>query len=283
LHALVEVKSLPGRLAWTFHQEHATSQYYQECHLHKKSLSERLIAMISDKLPPLEEIDAINWPSDNKVQASGSSYCPSLGETGTLGVRVDRAPNNHFYYIATYHNFGMNATDYSWVYLNEGNPVQGQAGRVIARTYEYGQDRTGPILDCALIQLDTRSQNDIRRGVNKVTNRVLGVQRANVGDRVVKYGMTTGYTYGKVINRPAQYAPSYDAWLFFVQLTDSAGNPLSGAFSGAGDSGAPVLIYTGGTPGYVAGMVIQGTGNIGIISRIDQVTANLKVQVHLDP
>jgi hypothetical protein len=30
-------------------------------------------------------------------------------------------------------------------------------------------------------------------------------------------------------------------------------------------------------------MVIQGTGNIGIISRIDQVTANLKVQVHLDP
>ncbi len=65
------------------------------------------------------------YPSNNLIQGSGSSYCPSRKEIGTLGVRVDTAPNTGFCYVAIYHNSDEDKTDYAWIYNSNGKTVLG--------------------------------------------------------------------------------------------------------------------------------------------------------------
>ena len=60
------------------------------------------------------------YPSKDIVQSSGTSYCPSNQNIGTLGVRVDCSPSTGICFIATYHNFAEDKADFAWVYNANG-------------------------------------------------------------------------------------------------------------------------------------------------------------------
>jgi hypothetical protein len=231
-------------------------------------------------------------PSTGLVQGSGSSYCGFFGGFGTLGVRVDRTPNTGFFYIATYHNFEENDTQFSdflWVYNANGIITAGLRGTVIDRIYLPGPP---PFLDCALIQLSTQSASQITSGLLQGSDLhtspppllVKGTGSATAGTVVTKYGMTTGLTYGLIINLPTTLSSFYAKYLFGVVLCDNHGFPMPGDFAQQGDSGAPVVNQFR----YVLGLIVQvmSIGSPGItvalVNRIDQVIAVLKVQVHTD-
>ncbi|KAL8834116.1 MAG: hypothetical protein Q9170_003919 [Blastenia crenularia] len=224
------------------------------------------------------------YPSASIVQGFGSSYCPSTKNGGTLGAQVDTTPNTGFCYVATYHNFAETAVDFGWLYNSNGTLAVGQRGTIIRRNYTWGKDKKYPLLDCALIQLSTQSQQNIApglyQGANTPTVSVRGTNFATSGMIVKKYGMTTGLTYGRVIGLPADIDKSYANYLFAVELCDSNGYPMSGSFSNPGDSGAPVVDMNG----YVLGLVVQALsfsgGTLGLINRIDQVQAALDVTIH---
>lgn len=227
-----------------------------------------------------------NYPKKNVVQGSGTSYCPSKKEGGTLGVQVDTAPPTGFSFVATYHNFAEDKTDFAWVYNDNDGPVTGEQGKVIRRKYQLGEDKEWPLLDCALIQLDSKSQTSVAPGLfqgpDKPAQAVRGTNLATVGMIVKKFGMTTGLTYGRVINLPRDIDSSYSSHLFAVEMCDSNGYPMSGGFAAGGDSGAPVVDLNG----YVLGLVIQsigpkgGTETLALINRIDKVQAALDVTIH---
>jgi len=226
-------------------------------------------------------------PSKNIVQASGSSYCPSNNQIGTLGVQVDTAPNSGFCYVTTYHNFAKENTefkDFMWVYNSNKQVAPGQLGTVINRIYKLGPHNQIPLLDCALMRLSTQFQSSIApglyqgEGIPSVT--VRGTNFATPGMIVKKYGMTTGLTYGRVINLPLNIDRSYANYLFAVELCDNNGYPKPGNFSEQGDSGAPVV----DTFGYMLGLIVQGIGSSGstlsLVNRIDQIQAALDVTIH---
>lgn len=227
-----------------------------------------------------------NCPKKNVVQGSGTSYCPSKQNMGTLGVQVDTAPPTGFCFVATYHNFAEDKTDFAWVFNDNGTAATGEEGKVIRRSYTWGKDKKWPLLDCALIQLDSKSQTSVAPGLfqgnDKPAQAVRGTNLAAVGMIVKKFGMTTGLTYGRVINLPLDIDASYSSHLFAVERCDSNGYPMSGKFADAGDSGAPVVDLNG----YVLGLVIQSKGfnggkeALGLINRIDQVQAALNVTIH---
>lgn len=224
------------------------------------------------------------YPSVNIVQGSGSSYCPSIPASGTLGVRVDTAPNTGFCYVATYHNFAEDKTDFAWIYNSNGKLVLGQPGTVILRNYTWGLDKKLPLLDCALIRLSTQSQSSVAPGLYQGAGipslTVRGTNLAKSGMIVKKFGMISGLTYGRVIDLPLDIDKSYANYLFAIERCDSNGYPMSGDFSVPGDSGAPVVDMFG----YVLGLVVQSRsfagGTLGLISRIDQIQAALDVTVH---
>lgn len=227
-----------------------------------------------------------NYPKKNVVQGSGTSYCRSANKEGTLGVQVDTAPPTGFCFVATYHNFAEDKTDFAWVFNNNGTPMTGEEGKVIRRSYIWGKDKEWPLLDCALIQLNSKSQTSVAPGLfqgpDKPAQAVRGTNRATVGMIVRKFGMTTGLTYGCVINLPLDIDSSYSSHLFAVAMCDAKGYPMSGKFSDDGDSGASVVDLNG----YVLGIVIQtlkfdeGKQALGLINRIEKVQAALDVSIH---
>ena len=109
---------------------------------------------------------------------------------------------------------------------------------------------------------------------------VRGTESATSGMLVKKFGISTGLTYGRVIDLPSDINKSYAKYLFAIQLCNSNGDSISGNFSGRGDSGAPVVDMAG----YVLGIVVQSADfagrTLGLINRIDQILADLDVTIH---
>lgn len=228
------------------------------------------------------------YPTVDVVQGGGSSYCPKNQQAGTLGVRVDRPSNSGFYYIATDHNF-EGSNDYIWAYNSGGELVRGQSGKVIDHKYDWGDDGTRPILDCALIRLTTQSQKDITPGLYQGPNIppliTRGTNLATPGMIVSKYGITTGLTYGRVIHLPKGIDKSYSNYLFAVERCSKNGYPMTGDFGRQGDSGAAVIDENW----HVLGLFIQfveakppDTLGVAFINRIDQIQAALNVTLHAD-
>ena len=151
--------------------------------------------------------------------------------------------------------------------------------------YKKGIDDKHPILDCALVQLASQSQNlaasGLWQGVDKSFLIVKGIKSGMI---VNKLGMSTGLIYGCVLDLSLDMHQSYDNYVFFVELSDSNGWPMSGKFVDAGDSGALVVDKYG----YVLGMIIQavplehGKVKLGLVSRIGQIQVALNVKVHTD-
>ncbi|KID82242.1 Peptidase cysteine/serine, trypsin-like protein, partial [Metarhizium majus ARSEF 297] len=205
---------------------------------------------------------------------------------GILGVRVDTAPSTGFCYLATYHNLAEDKTDYAWGYVSQEKAVVGQKGTVIRRKHQWGVDKKLALLDCALIQLSTQYQSMIApglyQGAGSSSLTVRGTNLATPGTIAKKYGMTTGLTYGRVINLPSDIDKSCATHIFAAERCDSNGYPMSGDFCRTGDSGAPVIDMSG----YVLGLVVQGRGydggTLGLINRIDQIQAALDVTLHAD-
>lgn len=225
------------------------------------------------------------YPIKNVVQGSGTSFCPSKSELGTLGVQVDAIPFTGFCFVATYHNFAEDKTDFAWLFNNNGEAWAGEGGKVIRRNYTWGKDGKYPLLDCALIQLNSNKQASVAPGLfqgpNMPARAVKGTNHATLGTIVKKFGMTTGLTYGRVINLPISIDQSYSSHLFAVEKCDSNGYSIAGKFSDKGDSGAPVVDLNG----YVLGLVIQGVTfdggkqAWGLINHIDKVLAALNVTI----
>lgn len=240
------------------------------------------IAIIQKRSDP----DLTKYPTQNKVQGSGSCFCPDNKMDGTLGVRVARDPESGYCYIATYHNFGDNSTNFVWQYNDDGDLESGQVGQVVAKKYQLGPTSQVQLLDCALIQLKTKTASSILpslfQGPGQPVMKVKGTRTnpAN-GWPVMKYGMNTGLTYGLTLPLPTKFDPIYDEWILVVQRCDDAGQPLPGDFAGPADSGAPVFDKWG----FVVGMVLLGIAGasadypLTIVSRIDKVEAALSVKV----
>jgi hypothetical protein len=235
----------------------------------------------------LEGIESTTYlPIENIVRGSGSSYCGSNRNLGTLGVRVDMSPNTQYYFIATYHNFAETYTDYNWVFNVSSIPTLGQQGKVINRKYKSGPGGLA-MLDCALIALNSTSPSAIGAGLfqgpGTATRTLNGTASARIGTMVTKYGMTTGLTYGIVMALPRNLDPAYDPYIVFVQPCDKNGYPICGDFCSPGDSGAPVIDQNG----YVVGLIVQSSkdpdpavGNLGVVNRIDPIQSALGVTVH---
>ncbi len=232
-----------------------------------------------ESLPLLGAVNAANLPKTADVWPSGGCFCPSNKNTGTLCIRVDRAPGNHYCYLATYHNFGTNS-DFEWLFNRNGKVAKGLKGTVIDRDYQWGPDRKGPLLDCALIQLTSDAGGIVKKGIYNVTPAVMGASSPAMGSLVCKQGVTTGFTFGKVSPAPAGLEdPVYSQYLFWVEGTDEHGNPNGSAFAQPGDSGAAVVIDQG-ERNYVAGMVIQSSAAYTTVSRIDHVLSKMQVRLH---
>jgi hypothetical protein len=253
---------------------------------------------IIDSLQVINDINIIEvsavgpqyFPTENRIQGSGSclSSLSGIAGLGTLGVRVikENAPNTAYYYITAGHNFKSIDDQYKWGWVKGEILLKEPAGTVIDKAIFIDPETESPWLDAALIQMYSKELKSFLPGVFNVTNKVLGTRKVNVGDRVVKYGMTTGYTYGVVVSFPTSWHWTRHMLehVFAVQRTDRDGNKISsGGFSEPGDSGAPVMLYSNTEVSYVTGMISFGKGIYTIVDRIEQIENFFKVKVYTNP
>ncbi|KAG6357427.1 hypothetical protein INS49_013304 [Diaporthe citri] len=115
---------------------------------------------------------------------------------GTLGVQVDTAEPTGFCFVATYHNFAEDKTDFAWVFNNDGAAATGEEGK--------SQTSVAP---------------GLFQGADRSARAVRGTNLAAVGMTVKKFGMATGLTYGRV-NLPLDIDGSYSSHLFLPSRDD---------------------------------------------------------------
>jgi endonuclease G len=104
--------------------------------------------------------------------------------------------------------------------------------------------------DCAIASIESR---DINPEIFALKTRVRRVGRAELGDRVVKSGRTTGVTFGVVTRVEVMTRMDYDDGVVediggFEIGMDPARRPLDGEISKGGDSGAAWLAVEKGKP-----------------------------------
>lgn len=246
---------------------------------------------------PFEQIPPF-LPTTAVVQASGSCFNPSTkdprdGEQGTLGARVSLIPDARYTFIATAHTF-KNPT-FQWLYNPGTGGVQvGQTGTVIKIEERIGPHTPAgeiPIVDCALIRLNTMMPKDIASGVLQGPKQrpiVIKGQGVAAPDMfVTMFGVMSGLTYGKVtppIDLLKPETKAYDKYLFFIQLCNEQGLPLEGEFSQGGDSGAMIMDEFGYVLGMILGSLAYGSpGNrVGVAMRFAEIEAALGVKLNRD-
>lgn len=230
-------------------------------------------------------------PTTAVVQASGSAFNPdpddpSIGQTGTLGVRVSRQHDERYLFISTCHSSPHSI--FQWLYTTEKGVRVGPTGRVIKRIERIGPETPRgeiPILDCALIRLDSTAPKDVASGVlqgpmqRPITVKGKGIAKADMF--VSMFGVMTGLTYGRVIPLFSWLPKTYDLYLFFIQLCNEQGLPVDGEFGEGGDSGATILDENGYVLGmYIGNIATEFPGNrLGIGTRFEQIEVALDVKL----
>lgn len=241
-------------------------------------------------------------PNTPIVQASGGTYCPetdpSEGFQGTLGVRVSQSCEVSYTFISCSHNFPDNRTAFWWMYDPGSGVAVGPKGRVIARKDQAAlttfplpvkgdPENALPLLDCALIALDSTSPKDLTsglwQGIGQPKRAVRGAGIATPGALVSMFGVMGGLTYGLVLPIFTNVDPVYDSYLFFIQLCNQYGVPTCGEFGQGGDSGSMVIDKNG----YILGMFIgqvkaSDTNWVGVATRFAQIEAALDVKLSPD-
>jgi len=230
-------------------------------------------------------------PTTAVVQASGGAFNPdpkdpSTGEQGTLGVRVSQQHDTRYLFISTAHTSPHSI--FQWLYTTEKGVKVGPTGRIVKRIERIGPETPLgeiPIVDCALVRLDSTAPKDVTSGVlqgpMQRPRAVKGKGIAKTDMFVSMFGVTTGLTYGRVIPLFSWLPKTYGVYLFFVQLCNEQGLPLDGEFGEPGDSGATILDENGYVLGmYIGNIATESPGNrLGVVTRFEQIEVALEVKL----
>ena len=202
-------------------------------------------------LPPAGPARQRRLPRPVPIGVSAFPFDPDICASGTLGCRL-RGRNGFFYALSNNHVFGLE---------NEATPgttiTQPSAGDDNCPLALVNENALGTVAGFVTLTFDEEDPNLVDAAAIFTEPTLTGVStlpdgygtprsttvKAFLGQRVQKYGRTTGYRVGVVTGIDMAVGPvGYDAGdAYFVETIEVTGTPSTLSLGAPGDSGSLVV------------------------------------------